>query len=122
MSALLIGMAFAFGWTPCIGPILSSVFLLATTTSTIMQGTALLFVFSLGLALPFLSVAFMYAEATRLIEKYRRYTLYIPISSISGILLIILGILLLSGQFGLTTEYGYRLYYFLGFDALFNYF
>ena len=53
-SPILIGMAFAFGWTPCIGPILGSILILAATEESINKGLLLLFFYSLGLALPFI--------------------------------------------------------------------
>lgn len=72
-SSLVIGSAFAFGWTPCVGPILGSILLLAGTSGTALQGTILLTVFSLGLAIPFLLIALAFSRATEYIEKLSKY-------------------------------------------------
>ena len=69
-SSFTIGGAFAFGWTPCVGPILGSILLLASTEGSILEGAILLAFFSLGLAIPFLLIAFGYAEATEKINNF----------------------------------------------------
>ena len=120
MSALLIGSAFAFGWTPCVGPVLASVFLLATTSTTLVQGAFLLSIFSLGMAIPFLLTAFFYSYAAKFIETYSWISRFVSI--VGGVFLIGLGALLLLGDFGLTVEYGYRFFYYIGLDTLFNYY
>lgn len=69
-SSFTIGGAFAFGWTPCVGPILGSILLLASTEGSILQGAILLAFFSLGLAIPFLLIAFGFAQATQKINNF----------------------------------------------------
>lgn len=114
-----IGTAFAFGWTPCVGPILASILLLASTSSTALQGGFLLLVFSLGLAIPFLLVALATSYASTFIAKGNKYLKYVSI--IGGVFLIGLGVLLITDNFGLTIQYGYELFEFFNYDALLDY-
>ncbi len=118
-SAFLIGAIFAIGWTPCIGPILASILLLASTSTTVLEGVLLLSVFSAGLAIPFLLTALLYERASKYIEKYT--FLSKSVSLIGGVFLIGVGLLLLSDNFGLTVEYGNQLFYWLGIDVIFGY-
>jgi cytochrome c-type biogenesis protein len=118
-SAFLIGSTFALGWTPCVGPVLASVLLLATTSTTVVQGGLLLAVFSLGLSVPFLATAFLYSRASTTIARYAHVTKWVSV--IGGVFLIFIGILLLTDNFGLTVEYGYKIFNFFGIDGLFNY-
>ena len=74
VSSLIFGATFAFGWTPCVGPILGSVLLLASASATVGQGAFLLFVFSLGLAVPFLLIALGVGRATKYIQAYLTLT------------------------------------------------
>lgn len=114
-----IGSAFAFGWTPCVGPILASILLLASTSSTALQGGLLLLVFSFGLAIPFLLVAALTSYASNFIQKGSRYLKWVSI--IGGVFLIGLGLLLVTNNFGLTIQYGYQLFEFFNYDALLDY-
>ncbi|MDP3955670.1 MAG: cytochrome c biogenesis protein CcdA [bacterium] len=118
-SSFAVGATFALGWTPCIGPILGSMLFLASSYTSIAQAVFLLLIFSLGLAIPFLFTAVLYSRATRVIARYGNLLSYIPI--IGGIFLILLGALLIFGQFGLTIEYGYLLFNKLNIDFLFDY-
>lgn len=119
-AAFMIGVTFALGWTPCVGPILASILLLASTTATVFSGAILLLVFSLGLAIPFLLVAMLYARSSVVIERYS----YVAqsINFIGGVLLLLMGILLMTEQFGTMVEYGYRFFYFIGLGSLFSFF
>lgn len=118
-TSLGIGGAFAFGWTPCIGPILASILFLASSSATALQGGFLLFVFSLGLAVPFLLVAGLTSYASTFIERGGKYLNLVSI--IGGVFLIGLGVLLVSDNFGLTIQYGYKLLDFLNYDQLLDY-
>jgi cytochrome c-type biogenesis protein len=118
-SAFGIGATFALGWTPCVGPVLASVLLLATTQTTALQGGLLLGIFSLGLAVPFLLTALAYAQASAFIPRISNFTTWI--SYVGGVFLIFLGALLLTGNFGFTVEYGYKIFNFIGIDGLFDY-
>lgn len=118
-SSLFIGGTFALGWTPCVGPILGSILLLAGTSGTALQGGVMLTVFSLGLAIPFLLIAFAFSKAAVYIEKLSKYLKWISI--IGGVFLILLGLLLATDNFGLTIQYGYELLDFINYDRLLDY-
>jgi len=118
-SSLAIGSAFAFGWTPCVGPILGSILLLASTSTTALQGALLLTVFSAGLAVPFLLVAIGFSHATKYIEKISKYLKWVSI--IGGVFLILLGFLLLTNNFSLLIQYGFQIFDFIDYEGLLNY-
>jgi len=117
-SAFLMGSTFALGWTPCVGPVLASVLLLASTSTSVLEGGFLLGVFSLGLSIPFLATAFLYARASKTIARYAQVSKWI--SWIGGVFLIFVGVLLLTDNFGLTVEYGYKIFNFFGIEGLFD--
>lgn len=119
LSSFLLGSSFAFGWTPCIGPVLGSILLVASTSSTALQGGTLLAIFSAGLAIPFLVVAYLWGSATQHIQKISSY-LWIG-SIISGLILIALGILLLTNNFSLLISWGYWLFRFIKYDRLLDF-
>lgn len=119
VNSMILGSAFGFGWTPCVGPILGSVLLLASTSATALKGAVLLLFFSLGLAIPFLLIAVSIGGALRYIEKFARYLNVISI--IGGIFLIILGILLFTNNMGLLTSYGFELFKFIEYEKLLDY-
>lgn len=118
-SSVFIGGTFALGWTPCVGPILGSILLLAGTSGTALQGAFLLFIFSLGLAVPFLIIALTFSRATKFIDASSKYLTWV--SSIGGVFLIILGGLLATDNFGLTIQYGYQLLQFINYESLLNF-
>lgn len=118
-SSLFIGGTFALGWTPCVGPILGSILLLAGTSGTALQGALLLSIFSLGLAIPFLIIALAFSRATKFIDASSKYLK--GISVVGGLFLILLGVLLMTDNFGLTIQYGYRLLEFINYDRLLEY-
>ncbi len=96
-SSLLIGMVFAAGWTPCIGPALASILLLSAQESTALQGALLLGVYSVGVGIPFILAALLIDELTSLLNRIGRY---LPlIQKIAGILLVLAGILVLTDGF-----------------------
>jgi len=118
-SSLAIGGAFAFGWTPCVGPILGSILLLASTSATAPQGALLLAIFSAGLAVPFLLIALGFSRATKYIEQMTKYLK--AVSVVGGIFLVALGVLLLTNNFSLLIQYGYELFDFINYERLLNY-
>ena len=95
-SSILIGMAFAFGWTPCIGPILGSILILASTTENIGKGILLLSSYSLGLAIPFVLSGYLF-QKFMVISKNIKKKMNL-ITKIGGSLLLITGILILTNQ------------------------
>lgn len=119
VTSLAFGAAFALGWTPCIGPVLGSILILAATTSTVAQGTFLLGVFSLGLAIPFLLIALMIGSATRTMSFLTRYLSLI--SSLGGVFLIFLGILMVTNSFGVWISFFYNIFGFISYDRLLDY-
>jgi cytochrome c-type biogenesis protein len=101
-SAWLIGMVFAFGWTPCVGPILASILTLAATGGRAWEGGLLLAFYSAGLGLPFLAAALGYRALLRL-QALKKLSRYFELAG--GILLILMGILLASGRFYLLINW-----------------
>jgi cytochrome c-type biogenesis protein len=89
LGAYPIGMAFGFAWTPCVGPVLTAVLTLAATTQTASSGALLLFVYSMGLGLPFLITAFLMTAAFDTMGWLRRNAR--AISTVSGIFLLLMG-------------------------------
>lgn len=97
LSTFLVGAGFALGWSPCIGPILSTVLALAAARETVWQGTALLGIYSLGLAIPFVlagwSIEFFFRAFARMKHHFRK------LEVLSGVLLMAVGLLLVTDQF-----------------------
>ncbi|WP_328703127.1 cytochrome c biogenesis CcdA family protein [Alkalihalobacterium elongatum] len=95
--SLVIGMAFAFGWTPCVGIVLSSILLLAASVETMGSGMLLLSIYSLGLGIPFFIVSFILTYSLNTIKNVNKW---LPkLSIVNGWILIGLGLLLFTGQF-----------------------
>jgi len=97
LGSVLVGMAFAAGWTPCIGPILGGILMLAADAASVSRGMVLLFAYSMGLAVPFLIAAY---AAESFLDWFKRFRRFLPwVQRISGVLLIIVGVLMATGQF-----------------------
>ena len=92
-----MGLAFAFGWTPCIGPILASILALAGSEETALRGASLLAVYSAGLGIPFLLAAFALEPFTALMKRFRSKLVYVE--KAMGALLVLTGIGFLTGGF-----------------------
>jgi cytochrome c-type biogenesis protein len=95
-GALLLGAAFAFGWTPCVGPVLGSILLLASGQRTVAAGALLLFLYSLGLGIPFL-VAALFLDRFRSVSGWLRRHAAV-INAIGGVLLVVMGALVFLGR------------------------
>jgi cytochrome c-type biogenesis protein len=93
----LVGMTFAAGWTPCIGPLLGAILTLAIQGQNVGQAMLFLFVYSMGLAIPFLVTAWMLTAATSRLKRLNRYMG--TIERVSGAFIVIIGIMLLTGTF-----------------------
>lgn len=119
LSSFIFGATFAFGWTPCVGPILGTMLLLVSTQGTVLQGALLLSVFSLGLGLPFLAVALGISHALEYIKKITPF-LHV-ISIIGGLFLIFIGILLLTNNMAHWIDLFYQAFDWLNYDTLYNY-
>lgn len=103
LGSLLMGMAFAAGWTPCVGPILSSILIYASTADTISSGILLLWAYSLGMAVPFLLSALAVDSLSKRSEKISKA---MPaISVLSGIILIAMGFLIYHNKVSMLSAY-----------------
>lgn len=119
LSSLLFGMTFAFGWTPCIGPVLGTALTLAASSATAGTGALLLFMFSLGLATPFLLVAYGAGVSTKYIRALGKYLNIISV--IGGVFLICIGLLLLTDNLGVWVSWFYRVFGRMYFDNFLDY-
>ena len=102
-GTLLVGMAFAAGWTPCIGPILGGVLTYTASSADLNRGLVLLFAYSLGLAVPFLLAALMIDRFMELFQRYRGALVWM--SRASGVLLIAVGLLMITGSMTVLTAW-----------------
>jgi cytochrome c-type biogenesis protein len=96
-GAYVLGLAFAFGWTPCIGPVLGAILSMAATEATVARGTAMLGVYALGLGLPFLLAAVFVQRSMVIMTRIKRHMALIE--RIMGLMLLAVGIALLTGAF-----------------------
>lgn len=103
IRSILIGAAFALGWTPCIGPILGTILLLAWSSQTVGQGAFLLAIYSLGLGIPFILIGLVWGAITPLWKSINRHLGAISIAS--GILLILVGILMVTGNMDWLSQF-----------------
>ena len=95
-SPILIGMAFAFGWTPCIGPILGSILILASTEESLLRGISLLLFYSIGLAIPFILSGYLIQKFLIFSKNFKKNIN--KVSKIGGVILLITGILIITNQ------------------------
>jgi cytochrome c-type biogenesis protein len=102
-GAFVVGLAFAFGWTPCIGPILSGILAIAASKNTVGQGIQLLAVYSLGLGIPFLITALAINHFFAAFAKIRRH--YHKIEIVSGLLLVAIGVLIFTDRFTIIARW-----------------
>ncbi len=102
-GSFAVGFAFAFGWTPCIGPILATILVLASAQGTVMKGVVLLAVYSMGLAVPFLLTSL---GVDRFLAFYGRFRKHLhTVEVLSGILLIAIGVLIFLNNLRLLSGY-----------------
>jgi cytochrome c-type biogenesis protein len=94
-GAYIMGLAFAFGWTPCIGPILATVLTLAASETSLWSGVKLLFAYSLGLGLPFILAAIAIRPFLGFMKRFKRH--FTTLERILGLLLVVTGLLFLFG-------------------------
>jgi len=102
-GAFVIGFAFAFGWTPCIGPILATILAFAASEDTVFRGVLLLTVYSLGLAVPFLLTSLGIDRFLSFYGRFRRHLHAVEVGS--GVLLIVVGVLIVMRQFTVLSGY-----------------
>jgi len=103
VTALLMGFTFSFAWTPCVGPALTSVLLMAASAATKAQGFVLIGVYTMGFVLPFLFVGLFTTQLLELFKKYRGVVQYTV--KIGGILMVLMGILMFTGKMNDVTGY-----------------
>ncbi len=102
-GAFVIGFAFAFGWTPCIGPILAAILALAAAEETVLKGVVLLAIYSAGLAVPFLLTSLGVDRFLAFYGRFRRHLHVVEV--VSGVLLIAIGVLILTRHFTILSGY-----------------
>ena len=102
-GAFVVGLAFAFGWTPCIGPILGTILALAADEGTLQRGVILLAVYSLGLGVPFLLTSLMVNQFFKAFAKIRRHYRLIEVTA--GVLMVTVGVLIFTNRFTIITQY-----------------
>jgi cytochrome c-type biogenesis protein len=100
---VVVGIAFALGWTPCVGPVLASILAMAASGGDPASGAFLLLVYSLGLGIPFLIAGLFVGRALRAFARIRRHLRTIQL--VCGVLLILYGALLIAGQFAVLSRY-----------------
>lgn len=102
-GSFLLGLAFAFGWTPCIGPVLGAMLALAATRETVAEGTFLLAVYSAGLGVPFLLTALGISRFLALYQSFRRHLQWVE--RVAGVLLVGVGVLVFFNKLTLLSSY-----------------
>lgn len=103
LRSILIGAVFALGWTPCVGPILGAILTLAWSSESVGQGALLLVIYSIGMGIPFILIGLAWGAIMPLWKNLNRHLG--AISIISGALLIIIGILILSGKLSILSQF-----------------
>jgi cytochrome c-type biogenesis protein len=101
-GSFIVGITFSLGWTPCVGPALSSVLIIASTSESLLQGIYLLGLYSLGLAIPFVASALLFDRLFSLLKRYGHVVKYSM--RVLGALLIAMGILLVTNYYTFVTE------------------
>jgi cytochrome c-type biogenesis protein len=107
LGAVLTGITFAAGWTPCIGPILGSILTLASVTQTVGTGILMLAAYSIGLAIPFLLSSLMIDRFLVFFDRFKRF--FPVVTRVSGIILIVVGLLLLFDYFAALSRMAFNL-------------
>jgi cytochrome c-type biogenesis protein len=103
LATMLVGTAFAFGWTPCLGPILAGILALGASQETIGEGVRLLAVYSLGLGVPFFATALAINRFFGALARIRKH--YRAIEIVSGGLLVIIGLLIFTNRFTIIAQW-----------------
>jgi len=102
-GAYVLGLAFAFGWTPCLGPILGTILSIAALEGSVMRGTLLLGVYAFGLGIPFLLVAAFFPSLSGLMNWMRRHTQ--AVERVMGLMLWTVGLMMMTGQFTMLSNW-----------------
>lgn len=102
-GSFLVGLAFAFGWTPCIGPILAAILAIASQQDSVGMGVILLAAYSLGLGIPFFLTGWSITAFYNVFNKFKKYLPVVEI--VGGILLIIIGVLIMTNMLTVISAY-----------------
>ena len=103
LGAYVIGLAFAFGWTPCVGPVLAAILFMSAGQETAGQGATLLFVYGLGMTLPFVLAALFIGPFMRWMARFRRHLGLIE--RLMGLLLILFGVLIATNSINIIAQW-----------------
>ena len=103
LGAFVIGLAFAFGWTPCVGPVLAAILFMAGGQETAGQGAALLFVYGAGMTLPFVVAALFIASFMRFMARFRKHLN--TVEKAMGLLLILFGVLIATNSINYIAQW-----------------
>ena len=114
LGTYILGLAFGLGWTPCVGPILGSILLYASTVEGTLNAMGLLAVYSLGIGIPFIIVGLAFNSALRSFRSFRKYYPYYKYAVGSG--LVIIGIMMFSNEIHYLNIYGQKIFDALGID------
>ncbi len=106
IGTFVVGIAFAAGWTPCIGPILASILMVAATSGKVGEGVGLLSVYSLGLGVPFLISGLLFHQFLIAFNRFRKYIRLVEIGT--GVMLMAVGVMLMFDLMGKLTMYLYQ--------------
>jgi len=118
-SSVLLGILLGVGWTPCVGPILGTILTFLINQGTVTDGAILMFVFSIGLAIPFLITALLLAQGRQLLQKVETATPIIRI--ISGLFLVIIGILFITNSLEVLGRFVFKALDFINYDRILDY-
>jgi cytochrome c-type biogenesis protein len=118
-SSILLGGLLGIGWTPCIGPILGTILTFLINDGTVVQGAFLMFIFSIGLAIPFLVTALLLAQGRGVLQRIEHITPIIRI--MSGIFLVLIGVLFVTNSLEIMARYLFSGLKFLNYDRILDY-
>lgn len=118
-SSILLGALLGIGWTPCVGPILGTILTFLINKGTVAEGAILMFIFSIGLAIPFLITAILLAQGRQLLQKIENLTPIIRI--ISGIFLVLIGILFITNSLEVLGRFIFKTFKFIDYDRILDY-
>jgi cytochrome c-type biogenesis protein len=108
LGSFIVGIAFAAGWTPCIGPILASILMVAATEETVVHGIGLLLVYSIGLGLPFFLASLAMHQFLVAFNRFKKYIRIFEI--VTGVFLVIVGVLLFTNYLTILSRYANRMF------------
>lgn len=118
-SSMLIGVGLGFGWTPCVGPLLGSILLLASSSDTMLQGGFLLSIFSLGLGLPFILLAILGQKYISMIRKHTKFLNYM--NKVGGLFLILIGFLQFFDKVGIISKFAFDIGDYISYSRLIDF-